>query len=521
MTQGELETIPLQLERAMSDLEERIMEDVVRKIEINGFSGAASDWQISRVMQLGKSEEDIEQWIKEALGVTDKEIDNIFSERVYSEYYGHEKAYALSGMHQIPYERNTELKQMVAAIAAQTKDTFKNMTASMGFITVDRNGKKNSSTLTDFYRETLDNVMMDIHSGAFDYNTVLKRTVDMMTKSGVRWIDYETGYHSRIEVAARRSVMTGFRQIQEKVNEQVARELKTDYYEVTYHIGARPTHQLWQGRVWSYGQLQSVCGLGTVTGLHGANCYHDYNAFIPGVSVRAYTDEQLEKMMANENTLKEYNGKEYTTYTALQQQRKMERAMRKSRQDINLLQKGNADEETVINAKAKYQGQMQTYTDFSNKMKLPQQMNRVYNDGLIGKFLPTKKELENKKYMGYHYNKDGTITVTDDWTNKNKVSIPSEYRSFAVIDTKQEYKNGFIQYNRSYYDAGGKLCKQIHASHHNRPDKHNFDGEYAHVHIVEFDEDGKRVEIKPKKLSNNDKIVEAELLRRQYEKQNR
>ncbi len=64
-----------------------------------------------------------------------------------------------------------------------------------------------------------------------------------------------------------------------------------------------------------------MCGLGSVTGLHGANCYHDYNPFIPGVSVRNYTDEELEEMITKENTPKQYMGKEYTAYQALQKQR--------------------------------------------------------------------------------------------------------------------------------------------------------------------------------------------------------
>lgn len=517
MTQGELEKIPLELEKIMSDLEERIMEDIVRKIEENGFSGAASDWQISRLVQLGKSEEDIKQWIKELIGAADRELDIIFSDRVYAEYYGHERAYRLSDMKQVPYGENKQLQSLVSAISAQTKETFRNMTGSLGFVT-NETGKTKPNKLKDFYQNTLDNAIMDIHSGAFDYNTVLKRTINTMTKSGLRWIDYDSGYHSRVEVAARRAVMTGFRQVQGKINEQVAKELKTDYYEITYHVGARPTHQVWQGRVWNYRQLEEVCGLGSVTGLHGANCSHDYDAFIPGVSVRTYTDEQLEQLIKEENTPKEYNGRQYTTYEALQQQRKMERCMRKSRQDINLLQKGNADENEIIQAKAKYQGQMQNYKEFSKQMKLPEQMTRVYQDGLKGKFLPSEKELENRNYMAYHYNKDGSIVVTDDWCNKNKISIPSKYKKFAVIDTKQEYKNGFIQYNRSYYDSDGVLCKQVHASHHNRPDKHNLDGEYAHIHIVKFDKEGKRIKIAPKKLSDNDKIIETELLRRQHEK---
>ncbi len=151
---------------------------------------------------------------------------------------------------------------------------------------------------------------------------------------------------------------------------------------MSYHIGARPSHQVWQGRVYTYNQLEEICGLGTVTGLHGANCYHDYNAFIPGVSVRTYTDEQLEQMMAEENTPKDYLGKEYTAYEALQKQRQMETAMRKTRQDIKLLQEGKAGKDAVTVKRCRYQVQMQQYKSFSKAMGLPEQMQRVYHDGL-------------------------------------------------------------------------------------------------------------------------------------------
>ena len=199
-----------------------------------------------------------------------------------------------------------------------------------------------------FYQQTLDAAIMDIKSGAFSYNTVLQRTINTMTTSGLRWIDYDSGWHNRVDVAARRAIMTGFRQVQGKINEQVAEELKTDYYEVSYHVGARPTHQPWQGRVWSMQQLKDVCGLGTGPGLHGWNCYHDYKPFIPGVSVRTYTDEQLDQMMAEENTPKEYLGKKYTTYEALQAQRRMETQMRKTRQDIRLMQDGGVDQNDIV-----------------------------------------------------------------------------------------------------------------------------------------------------------------------------
>lgn len=385
MNQGELEKLPLRICEICSDMERRIMEDIVRRIKINGFSTASADWQVDRLRQLGKSEQDIKSWVREALQTTDEEIDRIFGDEVYEQYMGHQKAYKMSGQQQIPFEENRELQSVIAAVKEQTKGTFNNLTGSMGFAIRDpATGAIFYSPLGKYYQQVLDSAMLDIRSGAFTYSQVLERVIDEMTNSGIRWVDYSTGVHNRVDVAARRAVMTGFRQIQGKINEQVAKELQTDTYEVSYHVGARPSHQEWQGRVWTMKQLQEVCGLGSVAGLHGANCYHDYNPFIPGVSVRTYNDRQLAKMMESENTPKSYNGREYTTYEALQQQRRMETNMRKTRQDIYLLKKGEADEEKITLKQAKYQIQMNRYADFSGKMKLPQQMDRVYQDGLKG-----------------------------------------------------------------------------------------------------------------------------------------
>ncbi len=392
MTQAELELLPKELERIFKELEERIMEDIVRRIAINDFSTASSDWQMTRLQQLGKSEEDSKKWIQAALGAADEEIEQIFSDKVYQEYMGHERAYKVNGMEQIAFNNNAALQQLIEATKQQISLEYQNLANSMGFAIRDAAGNIQYSPVMEFYRNTLDKAVIDIQSGAFSYQTILSRTINEMTASGLRWINYESGHHNRVDVAARSAMMAGFRQVQGKINEQVAADLGTDSYEVTYHVGARPDHQSWQGRVWTMQQLIDVCGLGTVTGLHGANCYHDYNAFIPGVSIRTYTDDQLDQMIAEENTPKTYLGKEYTTYEALQQQRKMETAMRKYRMDIHLLEEGKADEREIVFKKAKYQGKMQEYKAFSKAMKLPMQKERIYQDGLKGKFGLTAEE---------------------------------------------------------------------------------------------------------------------------------
>jgi hypothetical protein len=113
---------------------------------------------------------------------------------------------------------------------------------------------------------------------------------------------------------------------------------------------------------------------------------------VPGVSVRTYTDDQLKQIHDKENTPKTYNGKEYTTYEALQRQRQLETRARKYREDVYLMERGNASEADIIAKKCRYQKTLQEYRKFSDKMDLPMQQERIYQDGLdVNMRAPRKK----------------------------------------------------------------------------------------------------------------------------------
>lgn len=479
MTQGEVEKLTVKVSNIFSELEIRIMTDIVRRIKENGFASASADWQISRLQQLGMAEEDIRKWIQNALQATDVEMNRIFSDEVYKQYYEQEHFFKFAGMQQVPFEENIALQQLIEATKKQLQGEYQNLAGSMGFaIRNPATGKIQYSPLMDYYRSTMDQAVTDIKSGAFDYNTVLKRTVNQIAASGLRYIEYDSGHRDRIDVAARRAILTGFRQVQGQIMEQTADQLGTDTYEVSYHVGARPTHQPWQGKVWTWQELVSICGLGEVTGLKGANCYHDYRPFPLG-SVRTYTDEQLAQMNREENTPKRYGDKQYTTYEALQQQRKMERAMRAQRQKIKLLQEGGADPNDIILAKAKYQGQMQTYKDFSEKMKLPEQKERIMQDGLRGRFMPTKAELRKinqptlKNAAGQDIIEVKRITLT---------GTPNSI-------TQLTGKKGGIE--RNYYDENGRQYKQISNHNHGNPKQHSYGVNGEHAHDYSYSDDGK------------------------------
>ena len=361
------------------DLEERIMQDIVRRIQKAGEITSTAGWQINRLRILGYSSEDIEKSIKDALNASYPEMFELYDKVINWEYVRNKDVYEQINVKYIPFEQNKQLQQITDAIIEQSLSDMENITRSMGFY-LDYGGKKVLTPLSQVYADYLDSACMDIVSGAFDYNSALRRTVTQLTNSGLRQIDYSSGRANRVDVAARRAVMTAVSQITGKISEYNAQKLGTEYFEVEWHAGARPTHAVWQGRVWSKEQLYSVCGLGTVTGLLGANCYHTYHLFFPGLSERNWTDDWLEEQNRKENEPREFLGKEYTLYEAKQRQRQMEVAMRAQREKVRLLQTGKADRDEIILHKAKYQGQLNEYSRFCRKMGLTEERERIYLD---------------------------------------------------------------------------------------------------------------------------------------------
>ena len=362
------------------DLEERIMQDIVRGIVKAGEITSTADWQINRLRILGYSSEDIEQEIKKTLNASYPEMFELYDKVINWEYVRNKDIYEQINAEYIPFEENGQLNQITEAIIDQSFDDLENVTNSLGFYLDYGNGKKVLTPLSQVYTKYLDAACYDIVTGAFDYNSVLRRVVTQLTNSGLRQIDYSSGRANRVDVAARRAVMTAVSQIAGKISEYNAQKLGTEYFEVEWHAGARPTHAVWQGRVWSKEQLYSVCGLGTVTGLLGVNCYHTYHLFFPGLSERNWTDDWLEEQNRKENEPREFLGKEYTLYEAKQRQRQMETAMRAQREKVKLLQAGGADQDEVILHKAKYQGQLNEYSRFCRKMSLTEERERIYYD---------------------------------------------------------------------------------------------------------------------------------------------
>lgn len=437
-------------------LEERILQDIARRIKKTGEITSTADWQINRLRILGYSSEDIEREIKKTLDASYPEMFELYDKVIDWEYVRNKDIYEQINAEFILFEKNEQLKQITDAIIRQSLEDLENVTKSLGFY-LDYNGKKVLTPLSQVYSNYLDNACFDIVTGAFDYGSVLRRVVTQLTNSGLRKIEYGSGYASRVEVAARRAVMTGVANLTGEIADYNAKKFGTEYFEVEWHAGARPTHAVWQGRVWTKEQLYSVCGLGTVTGLLGANCYHAYYPFFPGISRRNWSDEWLEEQNRKESKPKEFRGKEYTLYEAKQRQRQMETAMRAQREKVQMLQDGGADRQEVMLQKAKYQGQLNEYAAFSRKMGLKEERERIYIDGR-GRIAPSQYDPKMRISIPDTVSKEARLSKEiEAKINAAIKKLDSEYIIYLDLIESEALEKGDIFVTGAYLDDEGIL----------------------------------------------------------------
>lgn len=169
-------------------------------------------------------------------------------------------------------------------------------------------------------------------------------------------------------------------------------------------------------------------------GLCGINCYHQFYPFIPGVSTRLYTDEQLDKMNAEENEKKAFNGKAYTKYEATQYQRKLETVMRKQKQDIKLLKEAGLadDSDDVTFAKCRYQKTVAKYKEFSKEMGLREHWDRVNTAGL--------KDIKSREFLKANDKEQNYKPVAVD----EKQSLQSQRGEISIVANKITTANNDI-----------------------------------------------------------------------------
>lgn len=305
-----------ELIKLYSDLDNAIISDIVRRLLKTGDITDTARWQIQQLQESGMLYNDILSEISKRTDATQKQVRDIFEDAGVQSIKNDNIRYHAAGLGGIIKMSDSAL-QVLNAGYIKCSGNLSNLTLTT------------ANTAQQAYITACNNAYMQVTSGAFDYNTAIRNAVKAAATEGTEVL-YPSGHRDKLDVAVRRAVLTGVGQTCRTLSETNAQDIGCDLMEITAHAGARPSHAEWQGQIVSLsgrkGYLsKSDIGYGTGDGFGGWNCRHDWYPFFEGISSRAYSDSELEKL--NERNI-EYNGEKYTEYEISQIQRKFERDIR-------------------------------------------------------------------------------------------------------------------------------------------------------------------------------------------------
>lgn len=219
-----------------------------------------------------------------------------------------------------------------------------------------------------------------VSSGAISYTEAFTDAVNEICKEGVI-VQYPSGHKDTIETATLRCIRTSISQSCAEITLERMRENGLDLVLTSSHLGARPSHELWQGRVFrvdwgtlgmymyksgetepktdgKYPDFVSSTRYGYVDGLCGANCRHSFMPYVEGLS---------------ENPFENYDNEENRKlYDLSQRQRMLERRIRKTKRECVGLRTAYEN--------AKGEAKAAIHEKYVKKTKLLQKQNKAYSD---------------------------------------------------------------------------------------------------------------------------------------------
>lgn len=423
-----------QLISLYSELENRIIADIVRRLLKTGNVTETAKWEILKAQELGLLYDDVLSLIASQTDATSNHVRALFEDAGVETVKIDNEKYRKMGKTPVDIRQSESMRQVLEAGYQKTLGNLKNLTMTTAI-----------TSQTAFINASNSAYMM-VTSGAFSYQDAIRTAIKEMAQKGVSvltdTIKYEgtnkKGQHytheDKIDVAIRRNVLTGVGQTCKQVSLTNATENGFDLMEINAHSGSRPSHAKFQGKRVSlsgrkgYLSLHDI-GFGSAEGFGGCNCRHDWYP-VDENDIPMYTDSQLKDFDARNI---EYNGKKYTQYEATQIQRRKEREIRALKREsvaYDTAIKETDDEDLKLKLKEdfsktskKLKDKEKSLADFTKETGIKRDKFREQVQG-FNRSVSSKSTWANKKAKNdlTSLNVDGILNVDGTSNNFNKSS---------------------------------------------------------------------------------------------------
>lgn len=343
-----------------SEIENELIEEIARRIKKSLRVTSTAEFELTKLEQanlLNKRAVDI---ISKKAGISRREIERLIRQSGFSIVNQDEEIYRLaieSGqltIEALPIDMSPRLQTAIQSCIDNAQFGLSNLTntrmmdAGNGMETLTKAARRE-------YYNAVNKAFLSVRTGAMTTPAAVKASCIELAQKGISVTHWESGHTDRLEVAVRRNIKTSMAQTAAQMTLARMQDYQHDLVEVSAHWGARPSHFIWQGKVYSltgsegYENFYDVTGYGTGAGLCGYNCRHRFYPYFPGIkTVYPEYDE----------------GKNRIHYENTQKQRYYERQIRAAKREKAALEGTGASEADIKSANAKIRGKQKDLRNY-------------------------------------------------------------------------------------------------------------------------------------------------------------
>lgn len=401
------EVIDKVVDRLVSRIEEAntfVLKQIAESVNKIGTLSPSQIEKIGQIMEFGGDFDKIVKELAKIAKLNEKEIYEIFEEVAKSDYRYAKQFYEYRNKKYVPYEENIALKKQVEAIAKITADAYKNIsdTKAIGFGIVDEETKAVTFRgLKEQYQKIIDEAIINVSQGKETFDNAMYKRLKELGESGLKVVykneETDKTYAKRMDSAVRQNLREGLTKMHMEMQEQIGKEFDSDGVEISVHSAPAPDHAEVQGRQFSKKEFEKFQNDRKAIDYTGKefppehdgrdrrsigqyNCYHYTFNIVLGVSMPAYSDEQLQKIIDDNEKGFEFEGKHYSLYEGTQMQRKIETEIRKAK-DNQMMGRETNNKKLIEESQTKITQLTRKYKEFSTAGELPTKLERARVSG--------------------------------------------------------------------------------------------------------------------------------------------
>lgn len=227
-----------------SQLHANILQKIIERMMIRIGRGedylltATDKWQIEVLQDAGFLLEDIQKEIADKTKKQQKEIKEAMEDAGVQALQWDDKIYQAAGLSPIPLLQSPALMRIMQRNYEATAGEWRNFT------------RTTANEAQRLFINQMDNAYNMVVSGTVSYTEAVRDVISDVSETGMK-VNYPSGYKMSIESATMMIVRTGISQCAAEVSLARAKEMGVECVITSSHLGARPTHEPWQGKVFS------------------------------------------------------------------------------------------------------------------------------------------------------------------------------------------------------------------------------------------------------------------------------